>query len=77
MVRVRYFMKIYQIRIDTMLLTIIAEIELCAFNLLKNEDSRAFIENGNFKYKWDENYIEDFTIDEIPLEEGIIQWESH
>jgi len=70
-------MKIYQIQIDTMLLTIIAENEMKAFNLLKSKDDRAYIENGIFKYKWDETYIEDFTIDEVPLKESIIQWESH
>ena len=70
-------MEIYQIQIDTMLLTIIAESETNAFELLKEKDDNVYIENGVYKYKWSDDYIEDFSINKIEMKEGIIQWESH
>lgn len=70
-------MKIFQISIDCMLITLIAENERVAFNLLKERDKRVYNENGIYKYKWDEKYQETFTIEEVPMENGIIQWERH
>ena len=70
-------MKIYQIQIDTMLLTLIGENKQQAFDLLSAKDDNVFIENGLYKYRWDESYVEEFQIVEVPLKVGIIQWESH
>jgi len=70
-------MKIYQIQINTMLLTIMAKNQMNAFNLLKAEDDKVFMENNTFKYKYSEAYIEDFTINEVPMKEGIVQWSTH
>lgn len=70
-------MKIYQIQIDTMLLTLIAENENHAFKLLNEKDKNVFIKNGKYKYKWSDDFIEEFEIIEVPMESGIIQWESH
>jgi hypothetical protein len=70
-------MKIFQAQIDCMFITLIAETKLDAFNLLKENDKRIYIENDTFKYKWDEKYSEIFAIEEVPMLRSIIQWERH
>lgn len=70
-------MKVFQISIDSMFITLIAESESEAFNILKNDDVRVYTENGLYKYKWTEKHSETFIIVEVPMVPGIIQYERH
>lgn len=70
-------MKIYQAIIDTMIITLIAEDKMAAFELIKEETPEAVFDDNKFRFQFSDEYSEEFEITEIPMESGIIHWESH
>ncbi len=71
-------LKLFQIQVDSMTLTLLAKNEVDAFNIFKSiNDDEIYIESGVYHYRFNDEYSEPFEITEVPMVKGIIHWESH
>jgi hypothetical protein len=70
-------MKLFKIHFDATRIALYAKNVNDAILLLKGKDKNFFIENGELKYKWVDDFSEVVTIYEQEQERGIISWEAH
>jgi len=70
-------MRVFQIMVDTMLITVLAENQTQAIKFLKEEDFDFIMENDDLHYRFDDSYKEVCRITDVTNKRGIIQYEQH
>ncbi len=70
-------MNLYQIMFDTIRITVRANSQEEAFNLIREKDGRFIKRYGQYQYIWGPDYIEPIYFHQIPEIPMIVQWESH
>lgn len=69
--------RVFQVSVDTILITLIAENESVIFDYLVQSDSSFFEENGEIFIDFGDDCHEKCEITDVTDKLGVIQYESH